>query len=202
MTMIDRAFRVDPDEANDSHSRPASRFTVAAPRFVAYSILGICLGLVAMLIVMRQAHYDPTPSLSPEQLHAAHEHWKAHKIPSYDIEVKVSGPQAAVYRVEVRKGDAVAAWRNGQALQSHRTFGTWSIPGMFATISRDVEAMERAAAANKQPPLILRAAFHPEYGYPERYRRIDNGSRKGSDSIAVMWDVTSFRLIDEPKSEN
>ena len=63
-------------------------------------------------------------------------------------------------------------------------------------LSRDVEAIERAAAKGSQPPLILRAAFHPAYHYPERYRRIDNGSRKGGDAIAVTWDVTEFRVAE------
>lgn len=67
---------------------------------------------------------------------------------------------------------------------------------MFSTMSRDVEAIERAAQQRKQPPLILRANFDPTFSYPERYRRIDNGSRKGSDAIAVTWDVVDFRVIE------
>ena len=43
--------------------------------------------------------------------------------------------------------------------------------------------------------MILRASFNTKYGYPERYRRIDNGSRKGSDSVAVTWEVVEFRVI-------
>jgi hypothetical protein len=49
--------------------------------------------------------------------------------------------------------------------------------------------------------LILRASFNSRYAYPEHYRRIDNGSRKGSDSITVTWDVVDFRVtsaIDSP----
>ena len=67
---------------------------------------------------------------------------------------------------------------------------------MFATMSRDVEAIERAASRGAQQPLILRAAFDPKYSYPAKYRRIDNGSRKGSDAIAVTWDVVEFRVIE------
>jgi len=198
--MIDRAPESHATTESDTGAKPALPFTAAARRFVMFTLVGIGAGLVIMLAVMRQANYDPTPSLSPEQFHAAHEHWKAHKIPNYDVEVKVTGPQSAVYRVEVRDGEAVAAWRNGQPLRSPRTFGTWSIPGMFSTISRDIEAIERAAAANKQRPLILRAAFNSDYGYPERYRRIDNGSRKGSDSMAVTWDVVEFRLVESAEA--
>ena len=67
---------------------------------------------------------------------------------------------------------------------------------MFATISRDVEAIKRAAASGAAPPLILRAEFDAKHAYPVRYRRIDNGSRKGGDSMAVTWDVTEFRVIE------
>ncbi|HEY2416018.1 MAG TPA: DUF6174 domain-containing protein [Pirellulaceae bacterium] len=199
--MIDRAPNADVTKNGDDAARRALPVMGAARRFVAFTLLGIGAGLIVMLVVMRQANYDPAPSLSPEEFHAAYEHWKAHKISSYDIEVKVTGPQAAIYRVEVRDGEAIAARRNGQLLMSQRTFGTWSIPGMFSTISRDVEAIERAAAEHKQRPLILRAAFNAEYGYPERYRRIDNGSRKGGDSMAVTWDVVEFRVVEAAETK-
>jgi hypothetical protein len=195
-TMIDRAPDVDGKNVVDEAAKRAVSMTAAARRFVVFTLVGIGLGLLVMLAVMRQVNYDPTPSLSPPQFYAAHEYWKANKIPSYDIEVQVAGPQPATYRVEVRDGEAIAAWRNGQPLRSQRTFGTWSVPGMFSTISRDVEAIERAAAEHRQRPLILRAAFNAEYGYPERYRRIDNGSRKGGDSIAVTWEVVKFLVVE------
>jgi hypothetical protein len=194
--MIDRASDADDFEPNVA-AETASPSSSNTRRFAIFTLAGLAAGLLAVLLVMRQVNYDPTPSLTPEIFHAAHEHWKSHKIPSYDIEVKVTGPQAATYRVEVRGGDAVAAWRNGQPLMQHRTFGTWSIPGMFSTISRDIEAIEKAAANRQQRPLILRAEFHPQFGYPDHYRRIDNGSRKGSDSITVSWDVTEFRVVDD-----
>jgi hypothetical protein len=193
--MIDRAHDASStDGASPTAARQGKDISTALRRFAITTLIGIGLGVAIVLFVMRQRYYDPTPALSPAQFHAAHEHWKRHKIASYDIEINVTGPQASVYRAEVRDGEAVAAWRNGQPLQSQRTFGTWSIPGMFSTISRDIEAVERAAGS--QQPLILRASFHPDYGYPERYRRIDNGSRKGGDSITVTWDVTMFRLVD------
>lgn len=165
-------------------------------RFVAWTFVGIGVGLVVVLFFVRQANYDPTPTLTPALFEAAHERWKAAAPRSYDIEIHVTGPQASTYRVEVRNGEPQAAWRNGQPLITRRTFGTWSVPGMFATMSRDVEAIERAASRGAQPPLILRAEFDPKYSYPAKYRRIDNGSRKGSDAIAVTWDVTEFRVVE------
>jgi len=160
----------------------------------------VAIGGVIALVVLRQIHLDPTPSLTPQQFYAAHDAWKANPILDYNVEVRVTGPQAATYRAEVRHGEPQSATRNGQPLTSRRTFGTWSVPGMFSTISRDVEALERAAAAGRPPPLILRAAFN-ERGVPEHYRRIDNGSRKGGDSIAVTWDITEFRIVEPSSSE-
>jgi hypothetical protein len=170
----------------------------ALKRFILFTFIGLAIGGAIALVALRQIHLDPTPTLTPEQFYAAHDAWKANPLADYDVEVRVTGPQAAVYRVEVRHGEPQAAWRNGQELKSRRTFGTWSVPGMFSTISRDVEALERAAAGGRPPPLILRAGFSPR-GVPEHYRRIDNGSRKGGDSIAVTWDVTEFRVV-EPSS--
>ncbi len=165
-------------------------------RFVGWTFVGIGVGLVVVLFFVRQANYDPTPTLTPALFEAAHERWKAAAPRSYDIEIRVTGPQASTYRVEVRDGEPQAAWRNGQPLTTRRTFGTWSVPGMFATMSRDVEAIERAAERGAQTPLILRAEFDPKYSYPAKYRRIDNGSRKGSDAIAVTWDVVEFRVVE------
>src|SRR6478735_5470778 len=110
--MIDRASDADDIDAIIA-AQPVARIPSDKRRFVVFTLMGIAGGLIAALVVMRQVHYDPTPSLSPEQFHAAHDHWKSHKIPSYDIEIKVTGPNASVYRVEVRDGDAIAAWRNG-----------------------------------------------------------------------------------------
>jgi hypothetical protein len=171
-------------------------------RFVLGTLAGIGIGLIIMLLVVRQANYDPTPNLTVKEFDAAYDRWKANAPPDYDIEIRVTGPQAAVYRASVRSGQPEAAWRNDRPLTQRRTFGTWSVPGMFSTISRDVAALEQAAAKGAQPPLILRAAFNAEHGYPERYRRIDNGSRKGGDASAVTWDVTSFEVVPPQTSVN
>jgi len=189
------------------HAASDERVTTNTPaadaalrRFVASMLIGVGVGLAIMLVVLRQIYRDPTPALTPELFYAAHERWKSNPILNYDIEVRVTGPQAATYRVEVRDGQPQAAWRNDQPLTSRRTFGTWSVPGMFATISRDVEALERAAAKGAMPPLILRAEFDPNTSCPVHYRRIDNGSRKGGDAMAVTWDVTEFRVIQADSS--
>jgi hypothetical protein len=162
-----------------------------------WMIGGMVVGAVGTLIVMRIVNYDPTPALTPPLFDAAHERWKASAPPDYDIEIRVRGPQSAVYRVEVRRGQPQAAWRNGYPLKQRRTFGTWSVPGMFSTMSRDVEAVQRRLEgrhAVNETELILRASFHPKYNYPTRYQRIEWGSRRGSDAVTVTWDVVEFNV--------
>lgn len=163
-------------------------------RFVLGSLLGAAVGSVPALYVLRLANRDPTPPLTPDVFHTAHRRWRASAPANYDIETRVTGSQPAIYRVEVRGGEAQAAWRNGEPLASPRTFGTWSVPGMFSTISRDIEAVERHAAAKADrftPRLTLRAEFDAEYSYPLRYRRIQQWS-----TVEVAWEVTEFRAIE------
>jgi hypothetical protein len=163
--------------------------------FVLWTIAGLTLGVIGTLVVLRVVHHDPTPRLTPEAFYAARERWKSAAPADYDIEIEVAGPQAAVYRAEVRGGLAQAAWRNGQPLTNRRTFGTWSVPGMFGTIGRDIEAVERRAAGQSKPgevELILKAQFDPQYHFPRRYQRIEWGSRRGSDAVTVTWEVREF----------
>jgi hypothetical protein len=188
-------------EQPSGHDRPPKRF-VGGPstlaRFSRWAILGCLAGVVISLIALRIANHDPTPELTPALFESARQRWKAAAPSDYDIEVRVEGPQAATYRVEVRGGQAAAAWRNGKPLRSVRTFGTWSVPGMFSTISRDVETIERQAEGRADPaipPLILRAAFDSQYSFPQRYSRIEWGSRKGSTATAVTWEVVEFKAL-------
>ena len=162
-------------------------------RFILGALAGTSLGVIPALYLLRQVSRDPTPALTPGLFYAAHDRWKAIAPPDYDVEVRVTGSQPATYRVEVRDGEPQAAWRNGQPLTTRRTFGTWSVPGMFSTISRDIESVERHSngkADRFTPRLTLRAEFEPRYHYPQRYRRIQQWS-----TVEVVWEVTEFHLL-------
>lgn len=161
------------------------------------ALAGIALGVIAAIVYLRYVNYDPTPLLTPEAYYAARDRWRASGPKDYDVEIKVAGPQAATYRVQVRDGLPQAAWRNGHPLKQRRTFGTWSVDGMFSTISRDVEAIERRAAGEagiNETELILRAEFDPQYDYPRIYRRIEWGSRRGSTATTAEWEVIHFQI--------
>lgn len=164
-------------------------------RRVVWSLLGgAALGIALTLLVVRTLNRDPTPVLTPADFQAARERWKQQEPPNYDIEVQVSGSQPATYRVEVRAGEAQSAWRNGRPLSQQRTFGTWSVPGMFSTISRDVDNLQRHAEGRADattPRLTLRAAFDPKFGFPQRYTRIEWGS-----DVEVSWEVKRFEVVE------
>ena len=165
-------------------------------------LIGLAAGLVVGLVVMIALALVPrgsaSPRLSPELFREAMAKWKRDQPRNYDIEIQVRGNQPATYFVQVRNGDAKRALRNGQPLTQRRTFSTWSVPGMFATMSRDVDALERRAAGQGDkftPELNLRATFDPRYGYPARYRRLQYQS-----SMEVEWEVTKFDVLDEQRT--
>jgi hypothetical protein len=168
-------------------------------RFALWTLAGLALGTIASLVVLRVINRDSTPRLTPAEFYAALDRWKASPPANYDIEIQVTGPQAAIYRAEVRDGQPTAAWRNGQPLTQRRTFGTWSVPGMFSTMARDVDVVERRAAGRAKPgeiELILRADFESQHHFPRLYERIEWGSRRGSDAVAVTWEVVRFQVLD------
>lgn len=153
-------------------------------------IAGMLSGALLTLAVLRFQLADPTPSLSEETYRAARQKWQKHGPQDYDVEVKVEGRQGATYRVQVRGGRSIAAYRNGRPLTQPRTFGTWSVPGMFGTIRRDLDQIakrRRGEADRYTPDLTLRASFDSEYGYPQHYLRMESGSTQD-----VSWEVIRF----------
>lgn len=154
---------------------------------------GLGLGLLAMFVLAVVNRGPVSPHLTPELFEAAKAKWKREQPQDYNIEIQVRGNQPATYYVEVRGGVALLALRNGNPLRQMRTFSTWSVPGMFATMSRDVDALELRAAGQGDkftPDLNLRATFDPHYGYPVRYRRLQYQS-----SVEVEWEVTRFEPL-------
>lgn len=151
---------------------------------------GVFGGVVSIVLVAAIAGRDPSPELTTTDFEAAQERWQSNGPASYDLEVKVVGPQPAIYRVEVRQGEVISAMINGRPLKQRRTFDTWSVPGMFDTIERDVANVELVAsgqARKETPRLTLRADFDAALGYPCRYRRIEWGTNRD-----MIWKVQKF----------
>ena len=159
-------------------------------RFGCWLIVGMLLGGAVTMAILRWRLADPTPALTEERFQAARQQWAEHAPQDYDVEVVVQGPQPGTYRVSVRGGESIAASRNGKSLMQRRTFGTWSVPGMFGTIGRDLEQIERRRSGDADrltPDLTLRASFDSVFGYPRHYLRMESGSTQD-----VSWEVTKF----------
>jgi hypothetical protein len=155
-------------------------------------VLVFAVAVAATFVALRMWRGESMPPLSPAQFHAARARWQAEAPPNYDIEIVVTGSQPATYEVHVRGGQPELALRNGKPLTQRRTFGTWSVPGMFGTMLRDVQAVERLEQPTPDPHaprLVLHAEFDPKYSYPARYRRIQLGS-----TVEVSWRVTRFEI--------
>jgi hypothetical protein len=153
---------------------------------------GAALALVTVSIYFYWRSGPRLGEIDDARLAAARELWKQHGPASYDIEVTVSGPQAAVYRVEVRDHLVKVATRNGSPLRDQRSLGAWSVPVMFDTIAVDLRAAKNPIRINPKEvqgvtPL---GVFHPQYGYPERYRRVQWGA-----DMDASWVVTSFHVV-------
>lgn len=152
---------------------------------------GGVFALTLVLVAFLAKRSAPLPPLTTEAFAAAQRRWEERGLASYDAQISVTGRQNAVYRVEVRGGEASVALRNGQPLKQQRTFDTWSVPGMFSTLAADVQSVETVAAGKADagtPQLVLRAEFDPEWGYPIRYHRLEK--RKQSADYEVTWKVT------------
>ena len=183
---------------NEPPDTPEPTGASKMPRIGCGLMVGTLVGLVVTLAILRWNVADPTPALTAEALREARERWRQAGPADYDVEIRVQGPQPGTYRVQVRGGQATSAFRNDRPLAQQRTFGTWSVPGMFNTIARDVEQVERRASGNADrftPDLTLRASFDPKYGYPRRYVRMEAGS-----TLDVSWEVTSFSIIQASKN--
>lgn len=184
-----------PDEDSEKLDATPPAKASAMRQIVLFTLSSAAAAAIAVFIVLRIRNYDSTPDLTPDLFYAAQERWRSAAPSDYDIDARVTGSQPATYRVQVRGGQPIAAWRNGQPLGQRRTFGTWSVPGMFATIARDIEAVEKHASGKAErftPRLTLRAEFDPKYSYPARYRRFEQWS-----PVEVQWEVTEFRVLRE-----
>jgi len=147
------------------------------PALLVFVVVG---ALVAGVLAIRSVRL---PRLTRTEFDAAKAIWDSKVPDNYDVTVKVTGMQPGTYEVSVENRVAVAAKFDGRQLNRPRTFGTWSVSGMFSTLSSDLETND------KHNYLMLGAEFDPQYGYPHRYERIE--MRTGAHD-ALQWEVTRF----------
>lgn len=163
-------------------------------RYAGGFVAGGILGLIGAFVLWRAfSNHAALPEMHRQEWLDALHRWEAAAVRDYDIRISVSGRQAATYAVEVRDGEAIDATRNNEPLPQKRTWATWTVEGMFETIARDLESVEKhmeGRADSSTPQLQLRALFHPQLGYPQQYLRTEM-VRFGSN-VEVSWQVTKF----------
>ena len=159
-------------------------------------LLGVAAGIIGLLALVVLRHQQSLPKLTPQAFYEAQARWEEHALPSYNIEIAVTGRQAAVYYAEVRQGEVFAATRNGEVLSRLRTVDTWTVPGMLTTIRADVVNLERhlaGTADQNTPQVLLRGHFDKQTGAPLRYHRTE--LRKWGPNVEVMWEVTRLEVV-------
>lgn len=148
--------------------------------FIWIFLLLIFAGLVGLVFAIRGQRM---PSMDRAQFEAAQAQWEDQKPTDYAISIAVSGPQPGNYSVQVQNGIATTATLDGRDLTRPRTFGTWSVDGMFETLQRDLDTQD----ANGN--LILGAVFHETLGIPLQYERLE---MQTGVHDALQWEVTQF----------
>jgi hypothetical protein len=192
---------LDPDGGSDSIARHqtggvATQRLQRLAALIASALLGGFVGLAVLFSVTAARNRGHMPNLQPEDFYAARDQWNATGPSSYDLTVRVTGRQAAEYSVSVRNHQVFAVTRNGYPLRQQRTMGTWSVPGMFGTMSSDIanlEALRSGKADKNTPQVLLRGVFESQYGYPLRYLRTE--LRKFGNNQAVSWEVLQFTVV-------
>lgn len=159
------------------------------------ALLGAATAVSAVVLFLVIRGRDPAPEVSRQSLDEAVRQWQVNGPRDYDVQVVVDGRSKDTYRVSVRDGVAVSLVHNGTLIDRPRVWDTWSVPGMFDTIRRDVETVETVEsgqATKETPRLRLKCDFDPKYGYPKRYRRTQmSGGRE------VIWNVVEFKVLAE-----
>jgi hypothetical protein len=171
-------------------------------RIAAYTtagLLGVAAGIVGLLMIVVLRQQPTLPKLTLDRFHEAKARWAERAPRNYNIQVAVTGRQAAVYYAEVRDGEVFAATRDGEVLSRLRTVDTWTVPGMFETIQSDVVNLQRhldGSADQNTPQVLLRGYFGEQSGVPLRYHRTE--LRKWGPNVEVMWEVKRFEIVPDP----
>lgn len=176
-----------------SHEKPARKSSSRLWAVALGALLAVATVVVYAVVSLIVASGPRLKEIDQADFQAARQRWQEHGPDSYDIEVAVDEMQQVVYRVQVRDGEVTSATRDGAPLTNRRTLGVWSVPGMFNTISIDLEHAEEPIRVGPKEVHYVSplARFHPRYGYPERYRRIEWGS-----DVEASWQVTEFRVVE------
>lgn len=166
-----------------------SRGVQIPARFVVAGLILAIFAVVAALVAIRFVSLHRIPALTEAALDRAERLWERAGPKSYDMDLEIRGAQPGSVHIEIRDGEVTAMTRDGRS-PPQRTWGVWSVPGLFETLERELvlaedpqHEMDVAAGTELQ----LRCEFDPAYGFPRRYHRYATGG-----APEVFWRVTQF----------
>ncbi len=157
-------------------------------RTTAFVLASLALAVAGILLALQYFVAERIPELTEAKLETAKKLWQEHGPASYDMDIELRGAQPGLVHIEVQKRVVTATTRDGR-VPPQWTWDTWSVPGMFDTLTQDLQIAEdpqkeidAAPGTNWQ----LRCEFDAEIGVPRRYHRVVSGGPE------VYWRVTNF----------
>ena len=158
-------------------------------RTTAFVLASLALAIAGVVLALQYFVVEHIPDLTDAKLASATKRWQEKGPANYDMDIEIRGAEPGSAHVEVRNRVVTAATRDGRVTPEH-TWNTWSVPGMFETLSRDIEIAEDPEKAIQAAPGTkwrLRCEFDPVLGYPRRYHRMVTGG-----GPEVYWRVAQF----------
>jgi hypothetical protein len=163
----------------------------ASSRTLIFVVACVALAIGCVVLALQFFVAERLPTLDEPALEAAMSRWNEHGPSDYDMDIELRGAQPGKIHVEVRNSEVTAETRDGRD-PNRSTWGTWSVPGMFDTLERDIQiAADPQAEIQAAPGTTwrLRCEFDPRYSYPARYHRMVTGGPE------VYWIVTQFQSM-------
>jgi hypothetical protein len=167
---------------------PATSGGALSTRAIVFALASIALAIAFVLLALQYFVAERLPELTEAQLQAAMERWQKNGPASYDLDVELRGAQPGHVHVEVRQHEIENETRDGRT-PGRWTWDTWSVPGLFDTLSQDLgiaENPEGQIQAAQGTKWRLQCEFDPQFGYPKQYHRLVTGGPE------VFWHVTAF----------
>jgi len=128
------------------------------------------------------------PALTPDLLVAAEQKWNAHRPPSYELVVEMSGDRVETgrFEIEVQSGEIANARRNGLPIPAS-TAQAYTVDGLFHILEQELGLAERPATlgAPEGYSVYTTARFDDATGRLIRYRRIVGGTSNSIDVNVV-----------------
>ena len=189
----DNPYSTNGSSANGSEEARPARRSFKTSAIVLGAILGALVTAGFLIVIGAILNREIVPPLTQEDYEAAVARWEKNGPANYDCEIEVSGNRPGVIQIQVRAKQVSSMTRDGTTPPQPRTWDYWSIDGQLETIGQELDMLadpQHAFGGGATGVPSLNARFHPQFGYPEVYRRFAPGT--GQD---MSWKITRFEPI-------